>query len=427
MSALNEFTATEMSAAIGAGRVGVEEVVRACLHRVAARDPAVRAWSFVDPAAVLRRARELDKAARRGPLHGIPVGVKDVIDTADMPTQHNSPNFEGHRPALDAACVSTLRSAGAIILGKTDTTEFAAAGRRAATRHPRDPERSPGGSSAGSAAAVADWHVPLALGTQTAGSTMRPASFCGVFAMKPSWGAVSREGVKQYAPSLDTLTWFARSALDLGLLCDAFGLRDDAPPQPFSLAGARFALCRTPMWGQAQPGTPEAMDAIAQALRAAGASVEALELPPAFDALTDMQGTIMLGEGQAAFLDLVRRHGAAAHEHFHDRSENHAGITRRALRDAYDGAAQCRTAFDALASGFAAVIAPSARGEATAYADGPGDAVFNRMWTLLHGPSVNVPVTVGPTGMPVGVTLLAPRFHDRQLVRTAIDLAACLA
>ena len=388
----------------------------------------VRAWSFVDPAAVLRRARELDKTPRRGPLHGIPVGVKDVIDTAEMPTQHNSPNFEGHRPALDAACVATLRSAGAIILGKTDTTEFAAAGRRAATRHPRDPARSPGGSSAGSAAAVADWQVPLALGTQTAGSTMRPASFCGVFAMKPSWGAVSREGVKQYAPSLDTVTWFARSAPDLALLCDAFGLRDDTPPRAVSLeGGARFALCRTPMWRLAQPGTPEAMDAVAQALRAAGASVEAIELPLAFDALTDMQATIMLGEGQAAFLDLVRRHGAGAHEHFHDRAENRTGITRQVLRDAYDGAAQCRAAFDALASGFAAVIAPSARGEATAYEDGPGDAVFNRMWTLLHGPGVNVPVTTGPTGMPVGVTLLAPRFHDRQLVQTAIAVAGCLA
>ncbi len=422
-----ELTATELSHALASGRVGVEEAVRDCLDRVVARDPAVRAWSFVDPAAVLRRARELDRTPRRGPLHGIPVGVKDVIDTADMPTQHNSPLFEGHRPALDAACVGILRSAGALILGKTDTTEFAAAGRRAGTRHPLDPARSPGGSSAGSAAAVADRQVPLALGTQTAGSTMRPASFCGVFALKPSWGLVSREGVKHYAPSLDTVTWFARSAADLALVCDVFGIRDDAPPRPVALAGARFALCRTPMWEAALPGTPEAMAAVAAALRAAGAVVEDLALPEAFGALTGMQAAIMLGEGRAAFLDLVRRHGPAAHDHFHDRAENRAGVTRAALRDAYDGAARCRVAFDALAAGYAAVIAPSARGEATAYAEGPGDAVFNRMWTLLHGPAVNVPVTAGPTGMPVGVTLLGPRFQDRQLLETAAAVAGCLA
>ena len=423
----NELTAAELSAAIAAGRVGVEDAARACLDRVAARDPAVRAWSFVDPAAVLRRARELDKLPRRGPLHGIPVGVKDMIDTADMPTQHNSPVFEGHRPALDAACVSILRSAGAIILGKTDTTEFAAAGRRAATHHPLDPGRSPGGSSAGSAAAVADFHVPLALGTQTAGSTMRPASFCGVFAMKPTWGAVSREGVKHYAPSLDTLTWFARSVADLGLLCDAFAVYDDAPPRSVALAGARFALCRTPMWPHAEPGTREAMAAAAERLRAADATVTELTLPPAFDRLTEVQATIMLGEGRAAFLDLARRHGSALHDDFHARVENRTGITRAALLDAYDTAARCRTGFDALAGDYDAVIVPSARGEAPGYADGPGDAVFNRMWTLLHGPSVNVPALGGPTAMPVGVTLLAPRYRDRQLLAVAAAAAPCIA
>ncbi len=423
----NELTATELSAAIAAGQVGVEDAARACLGRVAARDPAVRAWAFVDPAAVLRRARELDKLPRRGPLHGIPVGVKDVIDTADMPTQHNSPVFQGHQPALDAACVSTLRSAGAIILGKTDTTEFAAAGRRAATRHPQDGARSPGGSSAGSAAAVADSHVPLALGTQTAGSTMRPASFCGVFAMKPSWGAVSREGVKLYAASLDTVTWFARCAADLGLLCDAFAIHDDAPPRPVHLPAARFALCRTPMWPQAQPGTPEAMAFAADRLRAAGAAVSELDLPSPFASLPAMQATIMLAEGRAAFLDLVRRHGEAAHDDFHARVENRTGITRAALLEAYDGAARGRVAFDALAAEYDAVIVPSARGEATAYEEGPGDAVFNRMWTLLHGPSVNVPAILGPTGMPVGVTLLAPRFRDRQLLAAAAAVASCFA
>ena len=423
---LNELTATEAAALVGRGEATVEDVVRACLDRVAARDPAVRAWSYVDPAAALRQARELDKRPVRGPLHGVAIGVKDMIDTADMPTQHNSPLFVGHRPALDAAAVSTLRSAGAIILGKTDTTEFAAAGRRAATRHPHDLGRSPGGSSAGSAAAVADWQVPVALGTQTAGSTMRPASFCGVFALKPTWGAVSREGVKLYAASLDTLTWFARSVADLGLLCDVFGIHDDAPPRPVALPGARFAVCRTPMWDAASPGTPEALEAAAAGLRAAGASVTAVDLPPHFAALTEMQATIMLGEGRAAFLSLARSHGHILHDEFHARVENRTGITRAALLEAYDTAARCRVEFDAIAAGYDAVIVPSARGEAPEIAAGPGDAVFNRMWTLLHGPSVNIPTSTGPTGLPVGVSLLAPRFRDRQLLATAAAAAGVL-
>ena len=423
---LNELTATGIIAAIAAGQTGVEEVVRACLDRVAERDPAVRAWSYVDPACVLRQARELDKRPERGPLHGVPIGVKDMIDTADMPTQHNSPLFVGHRPALDAAAVATLRSAGAIILGKTDTTEFAAAGRRAATRHPRDQGRSPGGSSAGSAAAVADWQVPLALGTQTAGSTMRPASFCGVFAMKPTWGAVSREGVKLYAASLDTLTWFARSVDDLSLLCDVFAIHDDAPPQPVVLPRARFAVCRTPMWDMAGPGTQAALEVAAERLAAAGAHVTTLDLPQRFAALPGMQATIMLAEGRAAFLNLARSHGPALHDDFHARVENRTGISRTALLQAYDMAARCRSEFDAIAAEYDAVIVPSARDEAPLFADGPGDAVFNRMWTLLHGPSVNIPASTGATGMPVGVTLLAPRFHDRQLLAASAFAAEVL-
>ena len=183
---------------------------------------------------------------------------------------------------------------------------------------------------------------------------------------------------------------------DLGLLCDAFAVHDDAPPRSVALAGARFALCRTPMWPHAEPGTREAMAAAAERLRAADATVMELTLPPAFDRLTEVQATIMLGEGRAAFLDLARRHGSALHDDFHARAENRTGITRAALLDAYDTAAGCRTGFDALAGEYDAVIVPSARGEAPAYADGPGDAVFNRMWTLLHGPSVNVPAVTGP-------------------------------
>ena len=425
MTVPNRLGAAQAAAMIRAGTLTAERLARACLDRVAERDPDVRAWSFVDPAHVLRAARELDKQPPRGPLHGIPIGVKDMIDTADMPTQHNSPIYAGHRPAQDAAAVATLRAGGALILGKTDTTEFAAAGRTSATRHPHDPTRTPGGSSAGSAAAVADFQVPLALGTQTAGSTIRPASFCGVFALKPTWGAVSREGVKQYAPTLDTVSWFARGLDDLGLMCDVFGLHDDAAVRPVPASGLRIALCRSPAWPAAGPGTPEALDDAAERLRQAGATVVGLELPQAFDGLGDAQRTIMLAEGRAAFLSLARSHPHLLHDDFLARAENREGITRGQLLAAYDHAARCRAEFDALAGGFDAVLTPSAVGEAPPGVH-PGNAVFNRMWTLLHVPCINIPGRRGPNGMPIGVTLTKPRFTDRQLLAVAAAAAPCI-
>jgi Asp-tRNA(Asn)/Glu-tRNA(Gln) amidotransferase A subunit family amidase len=424
----NAPTAAEIAAMIRDGRSTAEAVARACLDRITERDSAVGAWAFVDPDAVIRRARELDSGPMRGPLHGVPIGVKDMIDTADMPTQHNSPIFTGHRPSLDAAPVATLRASGAIILGKTDTTEFAAAGRWAETRHPLDPRHSPGGSSAGSAAAVADGQVPLALGTQTAGSTMRPASFCGVFAFKPSWGSVSREGLKLYAASLDTLTWFARSVADLDLLCGVFTIADDAAPAPMSVRGARIGLCRSPAWSFAQPGTERAMAVAEASLREAGAIVTMLALPESFaDLGFGVHQAVMFSEGRAAFLNLARTHADLLHDDFHARVENRTGISRARLIDAYDQAAACRPAFDAIARNYDAILTPSARGEAPLLEAGPGDAVFNRMWTLLHVPCVNVPVCIGPGGLPVGLTLVGPRFTDRQLLVTAQAVVEAMA
>jgi Asp-tRNA(Asn)/Glu-tRNA(Gln) amidotransferase A subunit family amidase len=418
----NRLSLTAASALIAGGALSSERLVRSCLERAVARDADVRAWSYLDPDLAIRQARELDKMPRRGPLHGIPIGVKDMIDTFDMPTQHNSPIYANHRPGQDAAAVTTLRAAGAVIFGKTDTTEFAAAGRPAATRNPHDLTRTPGGSSSGSAAAVADDQVPVALGTQTGGSTIRPASFCGVFALKPTWGAVSREGLKVYSVTLDTISWFARDIADLGLMCDVFSIHDDAPVRPVPVAGMRIAVCRTPFWSAAQPGTPEALDAAAEALRRAGAIVTTRDLPPSFDPLGEMQRIVMHGEGQAAFLSLARAHPHLLHDDFHSRVENRDGYSRAQLLAAYDHAALCRTEFDALAAEYDAVLTPSAPGEAPV-GKSPGDAVFNRMWTLLHVPCVNIPGHLGPNGMPVGVTLTAPRFTDRQLLAVATSAA----
>ena len=252
-------TATQASALIAGGKLSSHALVSACLERWRARDAEVGAWTFLDPALALAQADTADAAGQGGPLRGIPVGVKDIIYTKDMPTSFNSPHFQGHFPNIDAAGVAILRQAGAVILGKNDTVEFAVNGRRAATRNPHDPARTPGGSSSGSAAAVADGQVPLSLGTQTGGSVIRPASYCGVYAIKPTWNAVSHEGFKVCAASFDTLGWYGRSADDLGLLADVFAIRDDEEPRFETLAGMRFGLCRTPVWHKAQPATREAM------------------------------------------------------------------------------------------------------------------------------------------------------------------------
>ncbi|MCD2175745.1 amidase [Rhizobium sp. C4] len=230
---LHRLTATQALQALREGRLLARDLVQSCLQRIEARDGEVRAWLHLNPH-VLKQASALDALPQeqRGRLHGLPIGIKDVFETKDMPTTFNSPNFEGHQPGQDAAVVDLLRAEGAIILGKTDTTEFAAAGRNAATGNPRDPRFSSGGSSAGSAASVADFHVPLSIGTQTGGSTIRPASFCGVYALKPTFGMVSREGFKIYANSLDTVGWYGRSVADLALLAEVLGLTETIRPAP---------------------------------------------------------------------------------------------------------------------------------------------------------------------------------------------------
>jgi Asp-tRNA(Asn)/Glu-tRNA(Gln) amidotransferase A subunit family amidase len=415
-------TASEMLARLRSGALTVERLAAACLARAAAREPVVHAWSWLDPDHVLAQARALDRAPHRGRLHGLPIGVKDVILTEDMPTQYNSPAYRGFHPRIDAACVMTLRAEGALIFGKTDTVEFAARGRKAATGNPHDPARTPGGSSSGSGAAVADFHVPLALGTQTGGSMIRPASYCGVWAIKPTWNLVSNEGAKRYSASLDTIGWYARSAADLGLVYDIFDLETASPP-PFAIAGARIALYRSPVWDQAEPATQHALIQAGDLLRAAGATVTDLDLPAPFETLVETQNLIMRAEGRAAFLSEYRAHPDQIDQTLREEVENADGFTRRQLLAAYNQAAECRALFDRIASGYDAILTPSSAGEAPIGLSATGPFAFNAMWTLLHVPTINIPAFTGPNALPVGLTLTAPRFTDRRLLATAEALA----
>lgn len=405
--------AAEMLVAVREGRISVETWVRQCLDRIADRDGEVRAWAHIAPADRITEAQELDAAGPRGALHGMPVGVKDVILTAGQPTAYNSPIYQNFAPAIDAACIKLLRAAGAIILGKTETVEFAAAHRLAPTCNPLDLARTPGGSSSGSAAAVADGHVPVALGTQTGGSLIRPAAYCGVFALKPTWGRVNRDGVKMYSASLDTLGWFGRSVSDLALVYAA--LVPDPPDLPLarlSIAGKRIGICQTPFPERAEDSTRAGLAQAAARLRERGAEVSELVLPVEFANIDRIHHVIMRAEGRTGFLPEYRADHELLNSHFRSLVENVDGYGDETLRDALDKAAALRASFDRIAAQFDAVLTYSVPGEAPVGLGNNGSADFNSLWTLLHVPCVNIPAFVGPGGLPVGLTVLTRRFDD---------------
>src|SRR6202046_2362165 len=274
---LNELSAIEIAKTIAAGETTCEAVTRDCITRIAARDGVVKAFVNFDPELALAQARALDRGPRRGPLHGVPIGLKDTIDTFDMPTELGSPIYRGNRPRADASCVALLRRAGAIILGKTATCEFAGSA-PPATTNPHNAAHTPGGSSSGSAAAVADDMVPAALGTQTGGSVLRPSSYCGLFGFQATYNSFNKAGVKPAAESIDTIGWLARSLADIELLTAVLRMQAPQPPRTMNSA-PRIGLCRTEMWDSAQLETKAAVEGAAAALAKAGATVRDVKLP----------------------------------------------------------------------------------------------------------------------------------------------------
>ncbi|MBK1659449.1 amidase [Paracraurococcus ruber] len=416
-------SAAEAARLIRDRQLSAEELVRSCLSRIAARDAEVKAWLFLDPDLAIRRARELDKLPPKGPLHGIPFGVKDVIDTADMPTTQNSPIYPDAMIGRDAACVAVARQSGALILGKTDTVEFASGGRKALTRNPFNLKHTPGGSSSGSGAAVGDFQVPLAFGTQTAGSHIRPASFNNLYGMKPSWSLASREGLRMSAASLDTVGWFGRSVADMALVAEAFRLPGlDAPA--VGVKGLRVGLCRSPVWDRIEPAGAAALEAAARRLEAAGAIVEPLELPADFAGLPAARDLIGRHEGAASFLPeyLGAPHLLAAD--IRERVEARAAQDPAAVLAAYNLADRCRPVFDALfGPKLDVVLTPAAPGEAPEGLHTVGNWIFNVIWTLLHVPCIGIPAIRGPRGLPVGVQIVGPRLSDGKLLAIAAAVA----
>jgi Asp-tRNA(Asn)/Glu-tRNA(Gln) amidotransferase A subunit family amidase len=390
------------------------EAVSACLERISARENDVRAWVDFDPEPALAEARERDAEPARGPLHGVPIGVKDIIDTADRPTQHGSPIFAGHRPAADASCVAALRAAGAVVLGKTQTTEFAGYA-PAPTHNPHALDHTPGGSSSGSAAAVAAGMVPVALGTQNAGSVVRPAAFCGVLGFKPTFGLVDRRGVGALAPSLDTVGWFARSAGDLALLLDVLA------PGSGGAAAERVALVRTPHDAEADADEHAALAAAAEALGA-----PETDWPAAFDGLTEAQLAVMAYEAAGVLGPLRAEHAQRMSPALLGLLEQGDAVEPGAYAAALARARAAWAALPASFGGFDALLVPAVRGEAPAGLDSTGDPLFCRAWTLLGVPAVAVPAGRGAHGLPVGVQLVGRPGADRGLVDLAGRLQAAL-
>jgi Asp-tRNA(Asn)/Glu-tRNA(Gln) amidotransferase A subunit family amidase len=434
-----ELTATEAAAEIARGAISSEEYVRACLDRIAASESDVRAFAHLDADHALAQACALDRqksdGLRIGPMHGIPVGIKDIFDTTDYPTECGSPVLAGRRPDADAAVVRKLREAGAVIMGKTVSTEFAYF-HPGKTRNPRDLTRTPGGSSSGSAAAVAAGMVPLAVGSQTNGSMIRPAAFCGVFGVKPSHGLISRAGALTLSRTLDHVGAFARSIEDLALILDVVVGHDPADPDSRAYAAPTFrantaeppplppsfALVRTPMWDKADA---EARDALEDLAREVGA--REVDLPEDYRGAWEAQRAIMaadMAHNLAATVDGGGEISVPLRDLLAEGREVTAVQYLAAVRDARRYADALSGIFEQLSD---AIITLSARGVAPQGLDATGDPVFCTLWTLTGLPSLNLPLLADSEGLPIGVQLVGPSGRDERLLRTARELIRMLA
>lgn len=429
---IRAFDALTLRDRIASGALRAVEVADAYLARIAEREPEIHAWAWHDPEFVLQQAKELDTLRGRGrgvgPLHGIPVGLKDVIDTTRIPTENGCPVDQGRVPSHDAFVVEALRRAGAIIMGKTVTTELAFM-YPGATKNPHAPDHTPGGSSSGSAAAVADAMVPLAIGTQTGGSVIRPAAFCGVTGFKPTFGAIPRRGVLQQSQSLDTLGVFARSPAEAAMIGDALFGYDAADPAttfapPPDLLGTCqnkppfdpvFAFVKPPGWDNADSDTHEAFAALCEAL---GEQVFEVPLPSAFDNAAALRQRINYAEMAKNYYRYAR-HLDQLGPQTREALEEGAAIPASDYLAALDWREVLYSGLTEIFDRADAILCPAAPGAAPKGLDSTGDSIFNGLWTYCGTPSITVPILSAANDLPMGVQLVSARGDDARLLRTA--------
>jgi Asp-tRNA(Asn)/Glu-tRNA(Gln) amidotransferase A subunit family amidase len=429
----HELSLAQAALEIAEGRLGAAELMQSCLDRIADIDGEVQAWTFLDRDHALRQAEAADDWRRHGrplgPLHGVPIGIKDIFDTADMPTEFGSPIHAGRMPRRDATCVASLRAAGAIIMGKTVSTEFAYF-HPGKTRNPHDPKRTPGGSSSGSAAAVAAAMVPGAIGSQTNGSMIRPASFCGVVGFKPTHGLIPRSGALLLSRALDHVGVFARTIEDAALLAQCMAGHHDGDPDTRPIATPplveiarqesplppRFAFVRSAVWDQADAVTQRLFPELAQRL---GENAEELDLSASTAPIHALHATIMQVEMAAN----LRREYEGASDRLSPTLRQLIERGRASLavdyRRALDLATPLADAMDTVFDEFDAILTPAAAGEAPLGLDATGSPTFCTIWTYLGMPAITVPLLQGDNGLPIGVQLVGRRGNDARLLRSA--------
>jgi len=412
-------SAVALARLIEDGGLTAEAVVESCLGQIAEREGVVRAWTHLAGEAALERARAFDRAGKRGLLGGVPFGLKDIFDTAEMPTGYGSPIYTGCRPAADAAAAALPCAAGGILIGKTVTTEFANR-HPGSTTNPHDPAFSPGGSSSGSAAAVADHMVPLAIGTQTGGSVIRPAAYCGVVGFKPSFGHFPPAGMRINTEALDTVGIMARSVADIGLFRAAMMAIPYRPPAIPERA-PRLGLCRGPHWQEAQPEGREVLEEAARRLAAAGAAVADTAMPKECDGADRVQQTLGAFEGRRNHMPELLRHEPLLSRTLREEkiAQGHE-LTLEQFHAACREAERARAAARDWAGGFDAMLTLPAPGQAPRGLADTGSAVFNSVWTQLYMPCVTMPAGHGPDGLPVGIQLVGRRHDDARLLEVAL-------
>jgi Asp-tRNA(Asn)/Glu-tRNA(Gln) amidotransferase A subunit family amidase len=420
---LNFETTNEVTSRVARGKTTVRAVVDACLARIDAREPAVHALTYWDARAAIAQAESIDRHPGARKIRGLVAGVKDVIDTADMPTCYGSAFYEGHRPSADAVCVSNLRRDGALVLCKTVTAEFAGAD-PVPTANPLDLMRTPGGSSSGSAAAVADGMIHIALSTQTGGSTIRPASYCGVVGFKPTFGLIDRTGIKLISESLDTVGVMARDVAGVAMAAACASGTDHF--DNFRCASPRhFLICQTPFWSEAEVGCRGTLTLTERIIREGGAPISALALPSEFETANDSFKVIMSREASRALAYEISTSPDLVGAFIREFVRLGAGWSASDYKKALGHAESLRKIFSQLIDEQTVIVTPSASGSAPRDRSTTGSPVFNSIWTMLHAPCLTVPVGRDDSGMPIGVQLVAKPGCDGHLLACAAWLEGC--
>jgi Asp-tRNA(Asn)/Glu-tRNA(Gln) amidotransferase A subunit family amidase len=438
---LADLTALDARRRMERGEFRASDLVGAQLKRIAAREPDVGAFAFIDPEIARAQAMAVDayRGTGRpvGALHGLAVGVKDIVDTRDMPTENGTPIDAGRRPAADAVVVRRLRAAGAVVIGKTVTTELGSMTPRG-TRNPHDVTRTPGGSSSGSAAAVAAGMVPLAIGTQTVGSVIRPASFCGVVGFKPTFGLIPRAGILPQATPLDTVGVFARTVEDAALLADALAGDDPADPDTRPMPPPRMldvaltdppvtpalAFVKTPAWDAAEQSTK---DGFVELVAALGNSCQEVALPEIYQHAAGAIHALSRAGIARHYRRYLDRGGDLLSDFMRQAIEEGSRVTAVDYLAALDWQKSLYAGLEQLFEKYDAIVTPAAPGEAPVGLDSTGNPAFNGLWSLCGAPAVTLPLLQGPNGLPVGVQLVGRRGEDARLLRTARWLVGVVA